>query len=295
MTWAGVTERFRRFHADCNLTQDQLEDGFRKAFGVCRSIERAYYEATAETPPGFLVGSWGKRTQLRPPNDVDLFAVLPWEVYQRFEQRAGNKQSALLQEVKDNLAVTYPQTNMRGDGQVVMVQFNTLLVEALPVFRLYNGRYIIPDTNNGGRWQVVDPVAQIELVNQVDQKTNGNLRAITKVMKLWSREQNVPIKSFVLELLLVEFFNSYENGIYGYFWYDYFIRDFLRFLVSKAWGTVYVPGTNDPIYLGDDWLSKAQRALEMALTACAYEYNDMIIHAGDEWQKIFGTRIPRSV
>jgi hypothetical protein len=295
MTWAGVTERFRRFHADCNLTPDQLEDGYTKATGVCRSIERAYYDAPAEKAPGFLVGSWGKGTQLRPPNDVDLFTILPWEAYVRFDQRAGNKQSALLQEVKDNLAITYPQTDMRGDGQVVMVKFNTLLVEVLPTFKMYNGQYIIPDTNNGGRWRTVDPVAQIAFVDQVDQKTSGNLRALTKMMKLWVREQNVSIKSFVLELLLAEFFSSYEHGAYNYYWYDFYIRDFLRFLVSKAWGLVFVPGTNDPIELGTDWLPKAQKALETALTACAYEYDDMIIHAGDEWQKIFGTRIPRSV
>ncbi|KAB0265137.1 SMODS domain-containing nucleotidyltransferase [Microvirga brassicacearum] len=292
--WAGVFERFRRFHADCNLTPDQIDDGYKKALGVCRSVERAYYGEPAEKATGFLVGSWGKSTQLRPPNDVDLFVRLPWDVYTRFEQRAGNKQSALLQEVKSALGVTYPQTNMRGDGQVVMVQFNTILIEVLPVFQLSTGQYLMPDANDGGHWKMVDPVAQINFVDQVNQKTNGNLRAVTKMMKLWSREQNVPIKSFVLELLLTEFFASYGYGPYSYYWYDFFIRDAFRFLVSKAWGTVIVPGTNEVIPLGGDWLSRAQRALDIALQACAYEHADMIIHAGDEWQKIFGTRIPRS-
>src|SRR3712207_8104877 len=50
------------------------------------------FRSPAENAPGFLVGSWGKGTQLRPPNDVDLFTILPWEDYVRFDQRAGNKQ-----------------------------------------------------------------------------------------------------------------------------------------------------------------------------------------------------------
>jgi len=100
-------------------------------------------------------------------------------------------------------------------------------------------------------------------VNRIDQTTNGNMRALAKMIKLWKREQNVHIKSFVMELLLAKWLESYPNGIHDYYWYDFFIRDFLRFMIGKAHSFVIVPGTNDIIWLGDTWKAKAEAALEI--------------------------------
>jgi hypothetical protein len=54
-----------------------------------------------------------------------------------------NRQSALLQEVKGVLAETYPDTDMSGDGQVVLVRIGTYNVEVVSAFALTNGRYWI--------------------------------------------------------------------------------------------------------------------------------------------------------
>ena len=84
--------------------------------GVRRCLNYNYYGTSSGAANSFLVGSWGKSTEIRPPRDIDVMFVLPFEVYQRFEQRPGNKQSQLLQEVKGVLARNYPATEMRGDG-----------------------------------------------------------------------------------------------------------------------------------------------------------------------------------
>ena len=208
--WAAVRQRFSTFHADLKLTQSQVEDGGTKATGIARSLQRAYYpHAPAEIrPPAFLVGSWGKGTQVRPPNDVDMMFEIPGADYHQINARSGNKQSALIQEVKDSLADTYVQTTMRGDGQVVQVQFNTLMVEVVPVFRLQNGQFYMPDTRDGGSWKVVDPFAEQRRIESLDRDCVGNVRAICQILKLWKREQNVPIKSFQIELLVCEFMNT---------------------------------------------------------------------------------------
>src|SRR6267143_5088735 len=132
--WAGVRQRFSAFHKELLLTPDQESDGLVKQGGVRAKLQEMYYPGGDPDPAGFMVGSWGKGTQVRPPRDVDVFFVLPSNVYYRFEERAGNKQSALLQELKEKLLEKYPQTDMRGDGQVVMVKFNTLMVEIVPAF-----------------------------------------------------------------------------------------------------------------------------------------------------------------
>src|SRR5215204_5907499 len=93
-----VRQRFQAFQADLNLTPAQLNDGIGKAIGVGKALERAYNGAASEQPPIFFVGSWGKGTQVRPSNDVDIMVTVDWRAYQRFEARSGNKQSQLLQE-----------------------------------------------------------------------------------------------------------------------------------------------------------------------------------------------------
>src|SRR4051812_10391936 len=90
------------------------------------------------TPDSFIcgkalsVGSWGKFTRIRPPRDVDVVFKLPSSVFERFEQRSGNKQSQLLQEVKGHLQRSFTTTSIKGDGPVVLVPFTAFNVEVIP-------------------------------------------------------------------------------------------------------------------------------------------------------------------
>jgi hypothetical protein len=277
------------------LTKDQEEDGLIKQYGVRSKLQEVYYPEGDPDPSGFMVGSWGKGTQVRPPKDVDAFFVLPAEVYHKFNDRAGNKQSALLQDIKEALLDRYPQTDMRGDGQVVMVKFNTLMVEIVPAFLTTTNQYLIPDTNDGGSWKLADPWAQILIIDQVDKATSGNTRIMSRMMKTWKREKNVALKSFIVELLLVEFMSGYAYASCGFFWYDWFVRDFFIYLCNRASSLVTIPGTNEQFQIGSEWKAKAEAARDVALMACDREYNDWTILAGEEWQKIFGNRIPAVV
>jgi len=294
--WVGVTRRFSRFDSELALTQDQLDDGLTKQFGVRQSLERSYYGSSSESPPGFIVGSWAKGTQTRPPKDIDIFFVLPADDYHRFNNYVGNGQSALLQEVKGCLSETYPQTDMRGDGQVVQVKFNTLMVEVVPAFRTTDEfTYLIPDTHEGGRWKNSSPEFESAVIGHQDNETNGNVRSLCRMMKTWKRHFNVPLKSFQIELLVKEFLENYEYRLKDYFYFDWFVRDFFRYLIGRGGTYLWVPGIRDSIPLGNSWLGRAQTAFDIALTACKYEYDDLTVSAGLEWQKLFGTKIPAAL
>lgn len=290
--WIGVRQRFKAFHADLNPTADQVENALGKAKRVGQALQRAYEDEATENPPIFLVGSWGKGTQVRPSADIDIMVRFHQSVLDRFHAYSNNGQSALLQEIKDKLETSYPQTRKRGDGQVVQIDFNSILVELVPVFPMDSGQFIMPDTNDGGSWKVVDPVAQIKLINDTDRDFNGNVRAVCKMIKRWKHECNVDLKSFLLEIIVADFFKIYDPGKNDYYWYDWFIRDCLKFLRSRVNGWVKIPGTGEIMYLGDSWASKVDTAIAIAETACIYEKADWDVLAGIEWQKIFGTRIP---
>ena len=293
--WIAVRPRFEQFHHELSLTSIQVDDGKTKRAGVVNCLNRHYHGVSSETDNSFFIGSWGKQTAIRPPRDVDIYFRLPPAVYHRFQNYVGNRQSALLQEVKNVLSITYPNTDMSGDGQVVLVHFGSYAVEVVPAFYLTNGNYCICDTNNGGSYKETNPPAEAAYIEQVDAANNRNLRPLIRMLKAWQDCCSVPLKSFQLELVAAAFIHQSPWRQRDCFWYDWIIRDFFLFLYGAANKFVTTPGTNERILLGDAWQSRALSAYNRAVKACEFEYLNLAISAGEEWQKIFGTQIPRSV
>lgn len=293
--WFYVERRFAGFLSNIQITTAQAEDGEKKQAGVRDCLNRHYWNTASETANSFLIGSWGKQTRVRPSRDVDILFLLPPHVFHQYENRAGNKQSQLLQEVKDVLFATYSQTRMRGDGQVVVIPFNTTPIEVAPGFRCQDGSIIVCDTHDGGRYMTSTAEAEAADLAAADTLYNGNVRALARMMKHWQREWNVPLKSFQIERLAVEFLRGWHANTRGLFWYDWMIRDFLAFLQGRADGIIWMPGTGEQISLGRDWLFKAQSAHAHAITACAHEQANNEELAGQAWQEIFGTAVPRRV
>lgn len=289
--WTAVIPRFRRFVEELQPTVAEVEDAHTKQLGVRKSLHREYWNEATEDPLGFVVGSWGKQTMIRPPSDIDVFMQLPLDDYHRINGYAGNRQSILLQEIKSVLEATYPQTRMRGDGQVCVVAFNSITVEVVPVFKYTDMLWLMPDTHAGGTWKIVNPTAEVASLNNADLIASSNCRKLVQMLKAWKKSCNVPIKSFLLELLAAEFLRNYKNRNEGFFFFDWFVRDFFHFMLQRIHGHIWAPNSATYIALGDAWESRAITAWNRASIACEYEYKDMIVHAGDEWQKIFGNQI----
>lgn len=287
----GTCERFTAFLKEIALTPDQRRDGQANAGGVIRCLNAHYYGLNSSTANGFLVGSWGKDTEVRPPRDVDVQFVLPYSVYARYVVKPGNRQSALLQEVKNVLLGCYSRTTMRADGQVVMVPFSSYAVEVVPCFAS-GSQYMICDTNNGGTFKTVDPKSEIFNVDYYDRQSNGNVRDLIRMMKRWQWLCNVPLKSFLIELLSVNFINQWPEKGKGPTYYDWMSRDFLKYLASSDNTSVLVPGTNELINIGDAWLSRAVSAWNHAIKACQNESSNPGL-AVDEWRQVFGHDMPK--
>ena len=288
-----VGQRFEALLSNITLTADQRNGGITNHTGVRSCLNSHYYGVRNDYSNSMLVGSWGKSTEVRPPRDIDVLFVLPDSVYWRFQNRVGNRQSQLLQEVKGALAAKYSRTNIRGDGPVVLVPFATYSVELVPAFKATTGQYLIPITTNGGSYKSFDPDAEIAKVMNSDSATNGNTRALIRVMKRWQDFCSVTMKSFWLELIAIDFLSWWQYRQNSTTYYDYMVRDFLSHLVGKSGSYLSVPGTGELLWLGSEWKSKAESAHARALKACKFEAENMPYSAGDEWQKIFGDFIPK--
>ena len=291
--WIAVRQRFEQFHRNLSLTLAQSADGSTKREGVIRCLNQRYYGQSSGDEHSLLIGSWGKGTATRPPRDVDVYFVLPYEVYCRYEERTGNRQTALLQEIKNVLSVPYPSTEMRGDRHVVMVGFGSYSVEVVPAILLTDGRYWVCDTANQGNYKLTDPNAESKYIEQVDAANNRNLRPLIRILKSWQVYCSVPIKSFQLELVAAEFLAQSPWSQYDYFWFDWIVRDFFLYLHGKANCWLSIPGISEMSSLGNEWQSRTATAWARAVKACENEQSNFVEAAGEEWQKIFGQDIPK--
>ena len=287
----GVTKRFSDFLSNITLTDDQLKAGRERRESVIQALNENYYGSKSKTDQSKFIGSWGKFTRVRPPRDVDVLFELPKAAYDRFQQRNGNKQSQLLQEVRSVLGKTFYSTTIKGDGPVVMVDFSTYNVEIVPAFLLTSGQYWICMTDDGGRYKTADYDAEISNIAASNDKTS-NTRDLVRMAKAWQSYCSVPLKSFHLELVAVDFLNQWEHAGKGKEYYDWMMRDFFGYLANRKNSHVYAPGTYEAMYLGESWVSRAETARDRATKACGFETTDAL-SAGDEWQKIFGTDVPR--
>lgn len=285
----STSSRFTKFLSNLALTSDQLTDAQTKYDGVARKLHSHFYTSTFTGSTRKVIGSYGKGTAVRPPRDVDILFLLPSSEYERYKKYTGNAQSQLLQAVRAILLEKYSSTNIRGDGQVVVVPFsNGHSIEVLPGWTTTTKRFLVPNTHDGGSWQTVDHDAEIAQVESSNTRSKGNTRKLIKMLKAWQRVCNVPIGSLVLELRSVNFLKKWDNFDKDATYHDWMIRDFLAELIPYENGTCKMPGTEEKIDYGSEWLSKAESALSRAKKACQFEMDKKDRSATEEWQKIFG-------
>jgi hypothetical protein len=221
----------------------------------------------------------------RPPRDVDLLFRLPASE-KRDTQWNRNVQSEILQNVKNVLARAYPATLIKGNGPVVEVYFSATNVEVVPAFARYDDKYDICITTDGGSYKEFAPKSEIAHISYHDTQYDGKVRDLVRMMKTWQSVCNVPLKSFYIELLAVEFLKGWQYNDKTRSWYDWMVRDYLIHLKDAR--SVMVPGTFEFISIGDSHVSRTETALGRARKAIEYEgkYNALAV---GEWQKIFGT------
>ena len=293
--WAHVTRHFEQFLGELELTCSERKDAEGKADRIARSLFAKYYPNEAFDAWSYIkVGSYGKDTATRPRTDLDMLFVLPAGVYGRLESLTGNKQSQLLQEVRRALLLTFPNTDIGADGQAIVAPFQTYNVDIVPAFRLINGefdgKYLIADTTDGGRWRLSDPVAEYNWLRQVDAASAGKATHLIKMLKAWKRKCNVEIKSVCLEVLANVFVTQWQHRHETIFYYDWMVRDFFAFMLYYVNGWARPAGIAEQIPLRNGWESKCWTAYNRALKACDYERANDGFAASSEWQEIFGSQ-----
>jgi hypothetical protein len=283
---------FNSFLKKLELSPEDRKDADSKAERIARSIFAKYYPDRLVFDPYCYVkvGSYGKDTAAACDTDLDMLFLLPPEVFYRVEKLQGNKQSQLLQEVKNAMFFTFPRTLLRADGPIIAAPFSSYHFEVIPAFLRNDGTYLTAHTADGGSWRYSNPAAEFAQLQAADRATLGKATHLTKMLKAWKYECNVEIKSISLEVAATVFVQQWQHRDQTVYYYDWMIRDFFRFMLDYIDGWSRVPGTNEQISLGTAWATRCAGAYQRAMKACDFEQADMPVEATEEWQKIFGSR-----
>lgn len=261
---------------------------------ICTRLNKDFWKMDT-TSGGRYIGSFGRNTATGWISDIDMLFEMPWSTYTNFNEYIGNGQSALLQAIKNSIKITYPNTELKGDGQIVLVKFSDgMKIEVLPAFKNSDDSYTFADSNGGGSWQKTNPISEIKAVATGDSLTNNNLRHLCRMARAWKYYCNVPIKGLLLDTLAYRFLTNWTYKTNSFLYYDWMSRDFFEYLKNQTENQTiwYAIGSSQPIYNPDNFRYKATIAFNKAKEAIQFQTDNKEWSAKQKWREIYGTRFP---
>ncbi|MER1597449.1 SMODS domain-containing nucleotidyltransferase [Enterobacter hormaechei] len=259
-----------------------------KRYGrITKALNQYFYGTDSKLTNSLQVGSYGRYTGVRGISDLDMLYILPENEWTRFR----DNQSYLLQVVKKEIKKAYKNTDIRGDGQVVVVKFNNQVVEVLPVFNNADGTFRYPDTNNGGSWKECNPRDEMLFFRELNEARKGHLRRLAKMIRAWRARHEVEMSGFLIDTLCYDFFydlTEYDDKSLKS--YDQLTYDFFSFLKKQGdRDFYYAPGSRSKVKVKKPFNKIANTTLsycEEALSATTDSSKNLA------WKKVFGRPFP---
>ncbi len=288
----SVSTKFKQFCNDIRIDSEVVKDISYRYGRITKQLNIDFWNSDSKTSHSLYVGSYGRDTDIH-ISDIDILMQLPWGEYEKYDNHLGNGQSALLQAVRDSLKKTYSTSHIKGDGQVVQINFEDgVSFEIVPGFLYQSGRYAYPDTHDGGSWKKTDPKPEIEAIREANNKYSGNLKNLCRMVRCWKDKWNVPIGGLLIDTLAHNFLLDWENNDKSYVYYDYMTRDFFKFLKNQNEDQNYwlAPGSSQYVWRKGSFDYKALRCYNISLEAIEYEEKDRPYSANSKWQEIYGSK-----
>ena len=192
-----------------SLQLDNMEDIKTKFKNITKRLNTSYYNSNSEEEHGYMVGSVGRQTAIKGVSDLDMLFVLPDDLYSKYNGDDWNGQKELLKAVKKELQKRYPNSELRGDGQVVVITFTNYEVEVCPAFEESDGSYTYPDANDGGKWKRTDPLVEIGESEFMIEHTNNHFRYVCQMVRAWKNHLGFKMGGLLVDTLVHKFFNKY--------------------------------------------------------------------------------------
>lgn len=267
----NLSEHFKDFcENELPIEKSEFNKWNNRLKEITKKLNKKYYPddefEDIESDNCFIVGSVGRGTAIAKTSDFDCIFKLPQEVYDRFNNHSGNGQSALLQEVKDEIALRYSSTKIKGDGQVVSITFTsnpTGTIELVPAFEQDNGDFKYPNTHDGGSWKITKPTPEISKCSRLSDETDGHFIHFCRLLRKWKNKNGFIFKGLLIDTMVSNYFESEDINSISYSDYEELIPNLFKFLSEQDKDRSYwlALGSNQQIENNDNgkFINKAQK------------------------------------
>jgi len=289
----SIYNQFLDFCTSLRMTKSTVENVSYRTKQIISRINTDFRQINSDIRYGLFVGSYGRGTDIH-VSDIDVIIELPDVTFNKFNAYQSNGQSSLIQTVKDSIKKTYSTTHLKGDGQVIKLDFtDEVCFEILPAFICTDGRrFLYPDTNDGGSWKITDPRSEIAEFNSANILWNKNLKRLCRMSRAWKDTWDVPIGGLLLDTLSYNFLKQWKYRYESFSHYDWMSRDFFEYLKNQDTNKNYwaAPGSGQSVWRKGMFEYKALQCHNLAIEAIKYEEKNMPYTAEDYWRKIYGNK-----
>ena len=261
---------------------------------IAKKLNCSYYGVNGDKESNiYIVGSIGRTTAINGVSDLDIIFDLPKSIYEKFNSYNSNGQSALLQEVKNILKERYSNTDISGDGQVVVIEFSKYTVELVPGFKQNDNSFKYPDTHDGGSWKITNPLKEIDESIATAEGTNNNFIYIANMLRAWKNKNGFKFGGLLIDTLTYNFLND-KSEYKDIEFKDYFdvTKELFKYLkeLNKEQNYWFALGSNQKVYNCDNgkFISKAKKAYKKIESL---DEEDSGINT--KLREIFGSKFPK--
>ena len=299
------------------ISRDNLIDNL-----TCFSKDYDFFKIYSDK--NLKYGSFARKTKIKPLDDIDLMICLSAD-YRKYIDKDNHFYVTVNEADKKNKLYHYNNTyylnstkvinrfitklsnlndyikaEMHKNQEAVTLKLKSYAwnFDIIPCFYTTSSFYLIPDGD--GNWKKTDPRIDNNRTTNINQKFNGNLLNLIRLVKYWNNRKIVKkIGSYLLECMILNRY-EYMSGIESSSWWiDIEFRDTLFYLASEILDNVYDPkGIQGNL---NEFDNEDRRNISSALLcayykaneATNYERNDKNQRAAiNKWREILGNDFP---
>lgn len=285
----GLSDDFKDFCDEIQITDDEAGKWINRLESIAKKLNKKYYDSTSNRDHMVVVGSIGRDTAIHGVSDWDCIFSLPQDVFDKFDDYDSNGQSALLQEVKKEINFLYSRTDIKGDGQVVVVSFSDGVIELVPGFEQSDGNYKYPDSHDGGSWKITKPIPEQDAATEMAEITSNHYIYLCQLLRKWKNNIGFKFKGLLIDSLVKNFIDA-DDSRKSVTFSDYgtLVTDLFEYLSKKDpersyW---YALGSNQQITNDDNgkFVKKAKKAFNKVN---ALESEEAL---RDAYRELFGSK-----
>ena len=274
-------------------------------------------------------GSFARKTKTRPLDDIDLMVGIKadgctyyersWDDIElnfpenysgKLKKYAKTLDSSALSSTRITNAFKselsnvsqYSSAEIKRDGEAATLKLKsyTWNFDIVPCFLTSpdsdgNSYYLIP--NRSGSWKKTNPKTDRDRLSAVNQNQSGNVLNVIRILKYWKQEKNVNIGSYLLEAMILYYYENKSNNTCSEY-VDLELENVFNYLANSIINTVADPkniqsNINDVEYYSRYSLSeKFKKFAQLSSDARQLEKEEKDKESINAWKKVLGDNFP---